>query len=175
MKPSVAYLAASATRPIELVVPGTVNMPDGDRWRPRMPARSPDIIGRRYLFTGEFVDDWVERSHDIIERFAVWSDLTPLVLLPHDIQREDFEESFETRFAADADRDLTGFLSSGEQANPCLLYVDFAPGAYGDERLILALNTLVDRPWPTHSVLLVHAPTPHHLRVGLFDEHVHFS
>ena len=127
---------------------------------------------RRVLVSGAFLEDWVERSLALIEHYAGASGLEPLVLLPHDIQCEDYAPLYEVYYAGVAEAALERFFYPG--CVPRLVFIDFAPEIHpGDECLLAQVNARLGAEWPAHSMIVVHAPSDDAIDVNAFDTHHH--
>lgn len=128
---------------------------------------------RKFLFTGPFRDRWTDDAHHILSMFSGEPSCRPLVLLPHDIQLEDYAQLCPVRFGRDASRALELLVGGGDPPDADLVLIDFSPAPCPEIDLLLpALNASLRRAWPPRLSLIVLAPTEEGLHIDGFDAHL---
>lgn len=128
---------------------------------------------RRIIASGPFLEDWINHSLALIDTFRQRDSLEPLVLLPDDIQQEDYEPFFETLCGEAAEQALNRLSSEGQDHQARLIFIDFAPQVLpGDRGLLDVVNALSETNWPQHSLLVVHAPSAEAFAQRAFGEHL---
>lgn len=134
-----------------------------------------DPHSRKYLFTGPFADRWTDDSLGIFSMFSADPDCRPLVLLPNDIQLEDYAPRYEVRFGFDASRTLARLMHREHPYDPDLVLIDFAPALFPDhDALLPTLNDCLLGDWPRRLTLVVLSPSTSGLRTSGFDAQLRF-
>ncbi|GAA2829093.1 hypothetical protein GCM10010471_08290 [Leucobacter komagatae] len=122
----------------------------------------------RAVFTAPFDEEWTREVQELVRVLAPGQRVR--VLLPDDIQMEDYAPAYEVTYglaAADVLRDETTRTDAGEST---LLVVDFAPQLWPDDDALLPeLNAALAREWPPHLSLAVITPNNTGLEVNRFD------
>lgn len=112
---------------------------------------------RQALYSAPFNEDWDNSTLDLLDEAVAATGLRPLVLLPNDIQIEEYEHRWEVKFGAEACRALEALGEPGACAR--LVLCDFAPSvSSGDSGLLPALNAVLAEGWPKDSALVVCIP-----------------
>lgn len=125
---------------------------------------------RAFLFTGPFRESWTRNSLDVLTRFTAGA-RRPVVLLPTDIQMEDYAPRYRVRFGPDARGALERLLRNDDPSGPNLVLIDFAPELTPDHDVLLpTLNAGLQAGWPDHLTLVVLSPSPAGLHLAGFDE-----
>ncbi|QBE49902.1 hypothetical protein [Leucobacter triazinivorans] len=124
----------------------------------------------KFLFTGDFLDRWTEDALRILSMFARDPVHRPLVLLPHDIQVEDYEHVGRVRCGHDASRALEQLVTGNGSRESDLVLIDLAPDPCPEiDPLVPVLNAHLRGDWPRGLTLLVLSPTTEGLHVDGFD------
>ena len=120
------------------------------------------------VFTAPFDEEWTREAQELVRVLAKGRRVR--ILLPDDIQMEDYAPAYEVTYglaAAGVLRDETTRTEAGE---PTLLVVDFAPQLWPDDDALLPeLNAALAREWPPHLSLAVITPNHTGLEVDRFD------
>lgn len=97
---------------------------------------------QEFLYAAPFDDDWDPRGRSLLWSGATDRGLRPLVLLPDDIQVEEYEPYFEVVHGMKSISALEGPLAPGSP--PRLLFCDLAPavGTVGHDFLAAVKDTL---------------------------------
>lgn len=126
-----------------------------------------------FLYSGLFDDHWEERCLQAIRSHCSSSGTLPLVLLPDDIQQDEYSPHFELLHGRAGIAALAALLEGEVDAAGRLIFVDLAPGALpGDDMVSLLLRHL-DLP-RDGLTLVVAAPDPTPFPPGLFGRHFRF-
>ena len=134
-------------------------------------ASSPDERPLTFLYSGAFSEDWTDRCLAALRNHAGETSLTPIVLLPHDIQLDDYAPSFEVLHGEPADEKLRQLLESGSPSGEQPVFIDLAPDALPGDELFIPLLRERLRTWPVHLILVVAAPEPVPFPASLFHRH----
>lgn len=126
------------------------------------------MFARKLLFTAPFDDDWDGFAQGILESAVAVTGLSPVILLPDDIQLEEYEPRYEVVHADRAVMALSEFTEPG--APPRLLFCDFSPTLWPDDMgLLPAVNEVLRQGWSSKSVLVVCTPNVEALHLGGTD------
>lgn len=134
----------------------------------RMPSRPP----RTFLYSGPFQDNWAESCLAMLEKHSASCGEAPLILLPTDIQLDDYAPFFRVAHGHAADRALRLLLEGGSSHTGRLIFIDLAPEARPCDGLLIPalLENLASLPEDLTLVVAVPDPTP--LPATLFDLHL---
>jgi len=138
------------------------------------------ICALRTLYSGPFGEDWTARCLSILRSRRHSAAPHPLILLPTDIQREDYEGHFEVLHGEEADRMLRACLGASVAAaasEGCdstarrTVFIDFSPDVLPEDAVLLPLLLARLSNWPRALPVIVAAPDPVPFADGLFDRH----
>lgn len=131
-------------------------------------------VAYRTVFTAPFDEEWTREVRELVRALAPGRRVR--VLLPDDIQMEDYAPDYEVIYGPAAAAALRDEMSRTEAGEPTLLVVDFAPRLWPDDDALLPeLNDALARTWPPHLSLAVITPNDTGLEVDQFDECLEMS
>lgn len=126
------------------------------------------------LFRRAFDDDWTADALGLLDALSTSCRTRPIVLLPDDIQAEDYLPKYEVKFGSQADRVLSELASATAGPDPDapnLIFIDLAPDLIpGPDMFLSTLNHLLQAGWPKHLALVVVSPVTDGLHVEGFTE-----
>lgn len=133
-------------------------------------------LTRSLLISGPEIEAWAEQCRAMIDFYADASGLSPLMLLPDDIQLEDYEPFYEVVWGDEAGRVLgshCGVTAMGEAPGARLVCIDLFPALFPEpEWIMAALTRIRSQGGVTGSCLLVFTTSPSEALAALFDEHL---
>lgn len=126
--------------------------------------------GPTALRVAPFDERWIDSAFHVIEAAASETGLVPLVLLPDDIQRDEYETRFETVHAGEACVLLEALATPGAEAR--LIFCDLSPFVVPDDAGVLAvmLRRMLRRGWELPSHLIVCTPQTDAIPAECFDQ-----
>ena len=138
-------------------------------------SRKGMTVGNSILCVGPFSDDWAERTRRIIEHYSKVTHRQALVLLPHDIQREEYAPDYAVVHGDEADDTLLTFLTEAAPTSPYFLFIDLSPEPrIDDDCLLRTLNLMLADYRPKNSLVVVCAPVSTPLNPAAFDHRLRF-
>jgi len=125
---------------------------------------------QKILYTGEFLDQWTDDCLRILSASTADPWCRPVVLLPNDIQAEDYAPYCEVRVGFEASRALEHLTHRDVPIGLNCIFIDFAPDLFPDHDILLpVLNACLQGDWLQHLALVVFSPSLAGLHVEGFD------
>lgn len=128
----------------------------------------------RVVLTCSFDEEWTREVQELVRVLAPGYRVR--VLLPDDIQMEDYAPDYEATYGPAAAAVLRAEMTRTEAREQTLLVVDFAPQLWPeDDTLLPELNAALARMWPSHLSLAVITPNSTGLEIDRFDACIDLS
>lgn len=124
-----------------------------------------------FLIKSRFTDNWCNDARWLLGRVADAIQLRPVVLLPTDIQLDEYVGDCETVFGVEANNRLRSLSGLSWKGAPVFYFVDLAPDPFPDHTgFVGLLNAALENGLGEGAVMVVYSPSMQELAVQAFDQ-----